>query len=78
MAYGWFLGDNDLGERLAEPARGGCHDGLSPRGLNLNEGAESTLMWLIALERVRGIRSAAPSLEERVPGTWRAAAGFPS
>jgi hypothetical protein len=58
-AYGWFLGDNDLGVPLAEPAAGGCHDGLSPRGVNLNQGAESTLMWLTALEHVRGIRNEA-------------------
>ena len=58
-AYGWFLGDNDLGVWLAEPARGSCHDGLSPRGVNLNQGAESTLMWLTALEHMRGIRAEA-------------------
>lgn len=56
-AYGWFLGDNDLGVQLADPARGGCHDGLTPRGVNLNQGAESTLMWLTALEHVRGLRN---------------------
>ncbi len=56
-AYGWFLGDNDLGVPLADPARGSCHDGLSPRGVNLNEGAESTLMWLTALEHVRVLRA---------------------
>jgi len=58
MAYGWFLGDNDLGLALADPATGGCHDGLTPRAANANQGAESTLMWLTALERVRGMRAA--------------------
>jgi len=64
MAYGWFLGDNELGLPVADPTRGGCHDGLTPRGVNLNEGAESTLMWLIALEHVRGTRGAATSAME--------------
>jgi hypothetical protein len=65
-AYGWFLGDNDLGVPLADPARGSCHDGLSPRGVNLNEGAESTIMWLLALEHVRRVRAVAsqPEREE--------------
>jgi hypothetical protein len=67
-AYGWFLGDNDLGVSLADPARGSCHDGLSPRGVNLNEGAESTIMWLTALEHVRGIRAEASASEQHVQG----------
>ena len=55
-AYGWFLGDNDLGLALADPARGACYDGLTPRGPNQNQGAESTLMWLTALEQMRELR----------------------
>ncbi len=58
-AYGWFLGDNLVGVRVADPATGGCHDGLTPHGVNLNHGAESTLMWQVALERVRAIRRTA-------------------
>lgn len=55
-AYGWFLGRNDLGLAVAVVERGACHDGLTPCGVNLNQGAESTLMWLITLEHVRRIR----------------------
>jgi hypothetical protein len=58
-AYAWFLGDNEVGVAVADPATGGCHDGLTTRGVNMNEGAESTLMWQIALERVRIARSEA-------------------
>jgi hypothetical protein len=39
----WFLGDNDLGHRMWDPATGGAYDGLTPHGPNLNQGAESTL-----------------------------------
>jgi hypothetical protein len=56
-AYAWFLGENDLHLSLAVPERGACFDGLTPQGVNRNQGAESTLMWLIALERIRAIRS---------------------
>jgi hypothetical protein len=55
-AYGWFLGDNDLGLAMAIPASGGCRDGLTPLGPNMNQGGESTLMWLTALEQIRGLR----------------------
>jgi hypothetical protein len=57
-AYGWFLGANDLRLRLADPARGACCDGLTPTGVSPSEGAESTLMWLIAAEHIRTLRSA--------------------
>ncbi len=53
QAYGWFLGANDRGISVATPRRGACYDGLTPDGVNPNEGAESTLMWLMALEHVR-------------------------
>jgi hypothetical protein len=56
-AYAWFLGENDLGRRIAQPARGACFDGLTSTGVNENEGAESTLMWLIAAEHIRHMRS---------------------
>jgi len=55
-AYGWFLGDNEVGVPVAIPAFGSCHDGLGPRGVNRNQGAESTLMWLTAVERMRALR----------------------
>jgi len=58
-AYAWFLGANDLGVEIADPERGAGRDGLTPRGANTNEGAESTLMWLMALEHIRAIRSGA-------------------
>lgn len=45
-AYRWFLGQNDLDTPLVTPATGGCFDGLTPVGVNRNQGAES----LIALQ----------------------------
>ncbi len=55
-AYAWFLGENDLGVHVADPERGASFDGLTPTGVNTNQGAESTLMWLTALEHIRAIR----------------------
>lgn len=56
-AYAWFLGANDLRVSVADPIRGACADGLTPGGLNTNEGAESTLMWLMAAEHIRAMRA---------------------
>ncbi len=58
MTYAWFLGDNLLGVRLADTSSGGCCDALTPAGVNPNQGAESTLMWLTALEHMRALSSA--------------------
>jgi glycosyltransferase involved in cell wall biosynthesis len=55
-ALAWFLGANDLGIALADPRTGGCRDGLGPDGANANQGAESTLAWLVSVERVRELR----------------------
>jgi hypothetical protein len=61
--YAWFLGANDLGLYVADPARGACCDGLTRLGANVNEGAESTLMWLTAAEHIRAFRDVQPRAE---------------
>ena len=45
----WFLGQNELGVTLIDVTTGGCCDGLKSCGPNENQGAESTLVWLLAL-----------------------------
>ena len=47
--FDWFLGSNDLNVLIYDYATGGCHDGLTAEGANLNQGAESTLAWLLSL-----------------------------
>jgi glycosyltransferase involved in cell wall biosynthesis len=48
-AFNWFLGDNDLQLPLYDSITGGCRDGLHPDRANENQGAESTLSFLMAL-----------------------------
>lgn len=48
-AFEWFLGRNCLGVSLYDADTGGCYDGLHPSRLNRNQGAESTLAFLMAL-----------------------------
>jgi hypothetical protein len=47
-AFNWFLGENDLGVPLYDSKSKGCSDGLGAEGINLNEGAESTLSFLLS------------------------------
>jgi hypothetical protein len=53
-AFDWFLGENDLGVPLYDSATKGCGDGLGEGGVNLNQGAESTLSFLLSLLTIRG------------------------
>lgn len=48
QSYQWFLGKNDLSLSLYDPSTGGCADGLHSEGVNLNQGAESTLAYWIS------------------------------
>ena len=52
-AFNWFLGRNDLELPLYDLLIGGCHDGLHQDRVNLNQGAESTLSFLLALAEMR-------------------------
>lgn len=47
-AFNWFLGENHMHQIIYNPATGGCYDGLEEFNVNLNQGAESTVSYLIA------------------------------
>lgn len=48
QAFNWFLGCNHLQQIIYNPATGGCYDGLEEHNVNLNQGAESTVCYLLA------------------------------
>ncbi|HPD81587.1 MAG TPA: glycosyltransferase [Candidatus Pacearchaeota archaeon] len=48
LAFNWFLGKNHLKQMIYNDVTGGCHDGLSKNSINLNQGAESTIEYLIS------------------------------
>lgn len=52
-AFRWFLGDNHLRQPLLDAGTGGCRDGLHAERANENQGAESTLSFLLALTEMR-------------------------
>ena len=51
--FGWFLGQNQLRQALHDPSTGGCRDALHADRVNQNQGAESTLSFLLALVEMR-------------------------
>ena len=58
-AFDWFLGANDLRLPLYDASTGGCFDGLHDNRVNGNQGAESTLSFLLALAEMRSLQKAA-------------------
>ncbi len=54
--FRWFLGKNDLQVPLYDATTGGCKDGLHPDRVNENQGAESTLSFLMALLEMQGVK----------------------
>jgi hypothetical protein len=48
-AFSWFLGTNRLGVAVYDSATAGCRDGLGVLAANLNQGAESTVSFLLSL-----------------------------
>jgi glycosyltransferase involved in cell wall biosynthesis len=68
-AFRWFLGKNDLQVPLYDEATGGCRDGLHPERVNENQGAESSLSFLMSLLEMKQIEIAnaeKPNLEMSV------------
>lgn len=47
-AFDWFLGANQLHQIIYNPSTGGCYDGLEKNNVNLNQGAESAVSYLMA------------------------------
>lgn len=50
MATSWFLGNNDVGASMIDLETGGGYDGLEQTGVNLNQGAESTLAMISTMQ----------------------------
>jgi len=60
-AFRWFLGKNDLQVPLYDPTTGGCRDGLHPDRVNQNQGAESSLSFLMALLEMHSLETSSVS-----------------
>ncbi len=56
-AFEWLLGRNHLGQLLYVTTTGGCRDGLHPNAVNQNQGAESTLSYLISSVELQHLES---------------------
>ncbi len=65
IAFNWFLGENRLHQIVYNPCTGGCYDGLEESNVNLNQGAESTVSYLMARLTMENYRNL------KIPGKTR-------
>jgi hypothetical protein len=65
-AFDWFIGWNDLGLELYSPETGGCRDGLHVDRVNGNQGAESTLAFLLSLAEMQIAQNMLTSFREPI------------
>src|SRR5580692_2436284 len=65
-AFDWFIGWNDLGLELYSPETGGCRDGLHVDRVNRNQGAESTLAFLLSLSEMRLAQNMVTSFKQPI------------
>ena len=56
QAFQWFLGKNYLSQLIYDESTGGCYDGLGRNSLNMNQGAESTISYLLARLAINDIK----------------------
>jgi len=66
-AFDWFLGWNDLGLELYSTSTGGCRDALHVDRVNGNQGAESTLAFLLSLSEMRLMQNAITVFNQPTP-----------
>jgi hypothetical protein len=57
LAFEWYTGRNDLGLPVCDASSGACYDGLHADRVNQNQGAESTLAYLLALVEMQLVDS---------------------
>jgi glycosyltransferase involved in cell wall biosynthesis len=66
IAFDWFVGANDLGLEVYSPETGGCRDGLHVDRVNSNQGAESTLAFLLSLAEMRSAQNILTSFKKPI------------
>jgi hypothetical protein len=67
LAFEWFTGRNDLGAPVCDPSSGACCDGLQADRVNQNQGAESTLAYLLALAEMQLLENSLSAFRKAAP-----------
>lgn len=71
IAFNWFLGNNRLHQIIYNPRTGGCYDGLEETHVNLNQGAESTISYLMARLTIENYKNSQKLLKVKLRNHFR-------
>jgi glycosyltransferase involved in cell wall biosynthesis len=74
--FNWYQGENDLSLPLYDHSTGGCRDGLQADGVNENQGAESSLSWVMALLAIYNHRGLGRTIEPEAQSQSEASAAL--
>ncbi|MFA6923486.1 MAG: glycosyltransferase [Bacteroidales bacterium] len=66
IAFNWFSGNNHLHRIIYNPCTGGCYDGLEEYQVNLNQGAESTVSYLMARLTIEKYKNSANPIKPQL------------
>ncbi len=69
LAFEWYTGRNDLGLPVCDASSGACCDGLHADRVNQNQGAESTLAYLLALAEMQLLENSLTAFRKTTPTT---------
>ncbi|MCW4023744.1 MAG: glycosyltransferase [Candidatus Bathyarchaeota archaeon] len=58
--FDWFLGKNTLKVMMYNPVTGGCFDGINSEHVNMNQGAESAISYLLARLEIERLKQFTP------------------
>jgi uncharacterized protein YyaL (SSP411 family) len=67
LAFEWFTGRNDLGQPVCDASTGACFDGVHADRVNQNQGAESTLAYLLALAEMQLLENSLTPFRKAAP-----------
>jgi len=66
IAFNWFLGDNHLQQNIYNRCTGGCYDGIEEFNVNINQGAESTLSYLLSRLSIEKFKSKKVNIKQKM------------
>lgn len=71
QSFAWYWGKNACGKSLIDSETGGCCDGITPDGINQNQGAESVVGYCIASMSLDKYRAVDTQISLQLKGSFR-------
>ncbi len=77
VIFQWFLGKNTQNVMVYNPKTAGCFDGVTPEKVNMNQGGESSISYLIARLKLEELRYYVAESKRQRDSSTKKAVGKP-